>query len=310
MTQNKYTVSRRKFLKAAGAAVAGSVMVAACQSAAPSSSGAASGPPANESTFERIKREKVVRVGFTNEAPFAFSESGTGLLTGSSPEILRTVFKKAGVETLEGVLIEFGALIPALAAGRIDIIGAGMFVRPARCEQVDFGDPEYQLGEALSVKAGNPKGLTKLQDFVDKKAIIGLVTGGAEVDYADIAGIPKDQQVLFPDGPTAMAGLQGGQVDGIMLVTLTVNDLVRKANDPTLAYQEMSEQPKDKDGNPAVGWGAMAFRPADDDLRNFYNTELAALKSGNALLPIMAPFGFNQSEMTTKKATEVCPSIK
>jgi polar amino acid transport system substrate-binding protein len=295
--------------------VADMLIASACQSTGSSpaaSAGASAAPSAggSESTFDRIKRDKVVRVGFVNEAPFAYSESGTGILTGEAPEVLRTIMKKAGVETLEGVLTEFASLIPALNAGRIDIIGAGMFIRPARCEQADFGDPEYEIGEGLAVKAGNPKGLTKLQDFVDKKAKMGLVTGGAEVEYSDIAGIPKDQQVLFPDGPTAIAGLQGGQVDAVMLTTLSIHDLVDKAGDPNLAFQEMSEQPKDKDGNPALGWGAMAFRQGDDDLRNWYNTELAALKSSNALLPIMAPFGFTETEMTTKKAVEVCPNIK
>lgn len=304
--------SRRTSLRRGGALSAllfvGSVFLAACQSSTPAGSGAASGPPANETTFQRIKREKVVRVGFVNEAPFAYS--GAEKLTGEAPEILRVVLAKAGVERMEGVLTEFASLIPGLVAGRIDIIGAGMFVRPARCEQIDFGDPEYQLGEGFVVKKGNPKGLTKLQDFIDKKAKIGLVTGGAEVEYADIAGIPRDQQVLFPDGPTAVAGLQGGQVDAIMLTTLTVQDLAAKAGDPNLQFQAMSEQPKDKDGNFAVGWGAMGFRQADDDLRNFYNEELAKLKASGELLKIMGPFGFTEAEMTTKKATEICPSIK
>jgi polar amino acid transport system substrate-binding protein len=295
-------LSRREVLSrgvAAGLVLSGlPTLLAAC---------GASVVPKAETTFDRIKREKIARVGFGNNYPFsAVTADG---LSGESVDVVRTVFAKAGVDKIEGVLTEFAALIPSLVAGRIDFIGDGMFVRPARCELIDFGDPEFQLGSGLAVKKGNPKGLTKLQDFIDKRAKIGLVTGGAEVEFSDIAGIPKDQQVLFPDGPTSIAGLQAGQVDAVMFTTLNVRDLVNKAGDPNIEYADMSEQPKDKDGAPAVGYGAIGFRLEDDDLRNFYNAELAMLKSRGELLKIMAPYGFTESEMTDKKATDICPNI-
>ncbi|CAN5821658.1 ectoine/hydroxyectoine ABC transporter substrate-binding protein EhuB [soil metagenome] len=260
-----------------------------------------------EATLERIQREGIARVGFSNEAPFAFA--GPEGVTGAAPEIMRAVFAEAGVTQLEGILVEFSGLIPGLVANRFDVIGAGMFVRPARCEEVDFGDPEYALGEGLAVVAGNPKGLTTLQGFVDSGARLGLLTGGAEVEYADIAGIAKEQQVLYPDGPTAIAGLQAGQVDAVMLTTLSINDLVTKSGDPNIEFATMTEQPVDADGNPAIGYGAMAFRKDDDELRNFYNERLAALKASGELLTIMEPFGFTEAEMTDVKATEICPDI-
>jgi polar amino acid transport system substrate-binding protein len=260
-----------------------------------------------ETTFERIQREGIARVGFSNEAPFAYA--GPEGVTGAAPEILRRIFAEAGVDQIEGVLVEFSGLIPGLVANRFDVIGAGMFVRPARCEQVDFGDPEYALGEGLAVAAGNPLGLTRLQDFVDTGARIGAITGGAEVEYADIAGIPKEQQVIFPDGPTAIAGLQAGQIDAVMLTTLSINDLVTKAGDPNIEFVTMSEQPVDADGNPAVGYGAMAFRKDDDDLRLWYNERLAELRESGELLAIMEPFGFTEAEITDVKATDICPDI-
>jgi len=260
-----------------------------------------------ETTLERIQREGIARVGFSNEAPFAFA-SAEGI-TGAAPEILRAVFADAGVEQLEGVLVEFSGLIPGLVASRFDTIGAGMFVRPARCEEIDFGDPEYGLGEGLAVAAGNPLGLGKLQDFIDQGAKLGMVTGGAEVEYADLAGVPKEQQVVFPDGPTAIAGLQASQVDAVMLTTLSINDLVTKAGDPNIEFVTMTEQPLDADGNPAIGYGAMGFRKDDDDLRLLYNEKLAEMKASGELLTIMEPFGFTEAEMTDVKATDICPEI-
>ncbi|MDX1522826.1 MAG: transporter substrate-binding domain-containing protein, partial [Anaerolineae bacterium] len=108
-----------------------------------------------ESTLERIQREGVVRVGFANENPYAFAKPD-GTLSGEAVEVARAVFQALGVEEMEGVLTEFGSLIPGLQAGRFDVITAGMYVNPNRCEQILFADPEYQIGEALVVEAGNP----------------------------------------------------------------------------------------------------------------------------------------------------------
>lgn len=268
---------------------------------------AAQSPAPASETFTRIQQDGVARVGFINEAPFAYSTMEK--ITGEAPEILRVALAPAGVERLEGVLTEWASLIPSLVANRIDMIGAGMFVRPTRCEEIDFGDPEYQLGSGFAVKTGNPLGLTKLQDVTDKTARLGLVTGGAEVEFANIAGVPKEQQVLFPDGPTAIAALQADQIDVYMVTTLSLRDLIAKAGDPNISFQEMSEQPLDADGNVAVGYGAMGFRKEDDDLRKFYNQRLAELKASGELLAIMEPFGFGESEMTDVKATDICPDI-
>ena len=88
-----------------------------------------------ESTLARIQREGVVRVGFANENPYAFAQPD-GTLSGEAVEVARAVFEQMGIEEMEGVLTEFGSLIPGLQAGRFDVITAGMYVNPGRCEQV------------------------------------------------------------------------------------------------------------------------------------------------------------------------------
>ena len=99
----------------------GSVLLASCQAATPGASG---GPPANESTFDKIKREKVVTVGFIIEPPYNFALNGQ--LTGGYPEALKAFFKTQAPDIqMLGVLTEFSALIPGLVAKRFDISGPG-----------------------------------------------------------------------------------------------------------------------------------------------------------------------------------------
>lgn len=107
-------------------------------------------------TLDTVKSNSSIRIGYANETPFAFTETD-GTVTGESPEIAKIIFAKMGIKQVNGVLTEWGSLIPGLRAGRFDVIAAGMYITPARCKQVLFTDPQYQLPDALLVAKGNPK---------------------------------------------------------------------------------------------------------------------------------------------------------
>ena len=102
----------------------------------------AAAPALAQSTLEEAKANGYIRVGFANEAPFGFA-TPAGELTGEAPEVAKAVLAKMGIGEVDGVLTEFGSLIPGLKAGRFDIIAAGMFVNPARCNEIAFSEPSY-----------------------------------------------------------------------------------------------------------------------------------------------------------------------
>src|SRR5262245_56610641 len=108
------------------------------------------------SSLERAKQDGFIRVGFANEAPFGFA-TPEGKLTGEAPEVVKAVLNAMGIPQVDGVLTEFGSLIPGLKAKRFDIIAAGMFITPKRCAESAFSEPSYGIGQAMLVKAGNPK---------------------------------------------------------------------------------------------------------------------------------------------------------
>src|SRR5690606_29427021 len=142
---------------------------------------AATGEPAGQSTLQAAKESGSVRIGYANEAPFAYMDSGSGQLTGESVEIARAVLKRMGIEKVEGVLTEFGSLIPGLQARRFDIIAAGMYVTPERCQQVAFSNPTYGVGQSFLVQKGNPKNLHSYEDIAKQDdAKLGVVVGAIE----------------------------------------------------------------------------------------------------------------------------------
>lgn len=269
--------------------------------------GACAGDRGGEDSLERVLAEGVVRVGFANEAPYAYLDSRTDRLTGEAPEIARAVLERMGVPEIEGVLTEFGALIPGLKAGRFDVIAAGMYVKPARCREIDFSNPTYCIGEGLLVRAGNPLDLHSYEDVRDsEEARIGVVAGAVELGYAREVGVPDERIVIFPDAPSAVAGVQSGRIDGYAGTSLTVADMLAKADDPRLALAEPFRNPV-IDGEEARGCGAFGFRPGDDAFREAFDRHLEELLGTPEHLELVRPFGFTRDQLpggTT--ADELC----
>lgn len=256
-----------------------------------------SGPVDDGSALERIQESGKVRVGFANEAPYAYLDVASGELIGEAPAVLRHVMARLGVDEVEGVLTEFGSLIPGLRAGRFDVIAAGMYITPPRCEQVRFSNPTYGVGEAFAVRAGNPLGLHSYEDVAaNPQARLGVVAGAVEQGYALALGVPRARVVVFPDAPSALAGLLADRVDAYGGTALTVEDLLRKADNAAIERATPFEEPV-IDGVTQRGYGAFAFRPGDGDLADAVDAVLAGYLGTPEHLAAVAPFGFTEAEL-------------
>lgn len=247
-----------------------------------------------QSTLEQAREQGFIRVGFANEVPYAYANPD-GTLTGEAVEVARAVFQELGIAEMDGVLTEFGSLIPGLQAGRFDVITAGMYVTPTRCEQVAFADPEYQIGEGIVVPEGNPMGITSYDDIVANPEIrVGTGAGWLEYDYMVAMGVAENQIVTFPDAPSGMAGLQADRIDVFTGTSLTMREISGRTNG--VEFVEDFAQPV-IDGETVISYGAAAFRIADADFRDAYNEVLNGLKADGRLATIVGPFGFGATEL-------------
>ncbi|MCH8527636.1 MAG: ectoine/hydroxyectoine ABC transporter substrate-binding protein EhuB [Kiritimatiellae bacterium] len=260
-----------------------------------------------QSTLERIRETGVVRIGYANEAPYAYRDTATGELTGEAPEIAKVILEELGVTEVEGVLTEFGSLIPGLQAGRFDIIAAGMYILPERCAQIAFSNPTYAIGEAFAVLEGNPKGLHSYEDIRDHEdATLGVVAGAVERRYARQVGIPDDRVVVFPDAPAALSGVRAGRVDAYGGTALTVQDLISKDDSGRLERADPFTDPV-IDGERVKGYGAFGFRRQDRDLVEAFNVRLATFIGSDEHRELVEPFGFTEQELPGDvTAEELC----
>jgi len=257
-------------------------------------------------TLEEARAGETVRIGFANEAPYGYQDTDTGKVTGEAPEIARVILERLGVENYEMEVAKFGELIPGLKAGRLDIVAAGMYIKPERCDQVSFSTPTYRIGEAFIVKKGNPLDLHSFEDVAKhESARLGVMGGAVEHGYAKKLGVPEDRIVVFEDNPTAVKGLQSGRIDAVAATEATVTDQLAKADDPGIERAEPFSQPVI--GGKTIygyGYGAFAFREEADDWRKAFNKELETFIGSKEHLELVRPFGFNEDNLPGDVTTE------
>ncbi|OZI70739.1 ectoine/hydroxyectoine ABC transporter substrate-binding protein EhuB [Bordetella genomosp. 12] len=279
-------------------AVATLAALAACDSGSSTAPPAAEKQSSAEDTLQAAKKAGRIRIGYANEAPYAFMDSQNARVTGESVEVARVVLKRMGIDEVDGVLTEFGSLIPGLQAQRFDIIAAGMYVTPERCQQVAFSNPTYGVDEGFLVPKGNPKQLHSFEDVANKPDVkLGVVVGAIEGDYARQSKVDAGKMVVFPDSVSAFAGVQAGRADAYAATALTINDLLNKAEDGGGMERAQPFKNPVIDGKEARGYGAFAFRKEDKAFADAFNAELAKFLGTPEHAKLVAPFGFTKAEL-------------
>ena len=256
-----------------------------------------------ESTLDRIKSTGKVSVGIANEKPYGYVETD-GRLVGAVPDVILAALAPHGVKTMQAQIVEFNALIPGLNAGRFDIIGAGMYIRPKRCEAVAFTNPMTRLGYGFAALKGNPKGVHSIADVAKHAdAVVGTQNGSAQVEELQKAGVPAKRVVLFTNATEALAGLKASRCDVIYFPSLELNEVLKTANDPAVERVADFKQVLDASGAPDFGYSALGLRQVDKDLKAVLDDEIGKMLASGKLLEIIAKYGYGQDELPTANDT-------
>lgn len=256
----------------------------------------AAGPvSAGDDKLQELKDQGFARVAIANEPPFT-AVAADGKVSGAAPDVAREIFKRLGVPEIVASISEYGAMIPGLQAHRHDVITAGLFMKPERCAAVAYSEPILCDAEALLVKKGNPMGFKSYADIAaNPDARLGAPGGGTEEKLALDAGVPRDRVIVVPDGQSGLKMLQDGRIDAYSLPVLSINDLMKKANDPNLEVIAPVQ------GAPVYCDGA-AFHKDDVALRDAFDVELKKLKESGEFAKIIEPYGFSaQAAMSTTR---------
>ncbi|HCA86524.1 MAG TPA: ectoine/hydroxyectoine ABC transporter substrate-binding protein EhuB [Streptomyces sp.] len=251
--------------------------------------------------LERLKAQGFVKLGLAGEQPYSYIDKD-GKMTGSAPEIAGRIFERLGVPEVQPFPTEFSSLISGLNSQQFDVVAAGMYINPERCQQVIFADPEYQMLDAFLVPKGNPKNLHTYKDVAEAGAKLATGVGYAEIAYAEEAGVKEI--MTLPDQLAGLLAVEQGRADVFAGTAVTVRNVVQETRSKKVEATEEVEPIVD--GKPVIDVGGFAFRTAETDLRDAFNIELHKMKDSGELLRIMRPFGFTKEQMTDITAEEKC----
>lgn len=242
-------------------------------------------------TLDELRERGAVRAAFANESPYGYVDD-EGKLTGESPEVARVIFNRLGVENLDGVLTEWASLLPGLNAERWDMVAAGMFITPERCQEVAFSNPSYMMGQSFLVQAGNPHDLHGYEDVANNGEVtLGVMAGAVERGYARDAGIPDSRVQELPDQTSMLAAVRTGRIDAAALTSVSIERMAQLGGDRVERAEPFDTPPE------AVGYGGFAFRQADRELIDAFNAELADFIGSEEHRELVRPFGFTDANL-------------
>ena len=118
--------------------------------------------------------------------PFEFKQEGK--IIGFDIDLFELIarYLDKDVEIIE---MDFHSLIPALQAGKIDVVAAGLTITKERLENIDFSDTYYNAAIVSITKKG--KSIEMISDLANKK--IGVQLGSIMETFA------KEQKNHYPD---------------------------------------------------------------------------------------------------------------
>ena len=246
-----------------------------------------------------IKARGYVRIAVANEIPYGYLDSN-GNAHGIAPDIARRTLNNMGYRDLRWVVLPFGSLIPALNAGRVDMVAAGQAILPARCKVVRFSRPNSSYGEGMLVLAGNPEHISGYQSFLQNSRLrLGIVSGADELDIAQALHVPDAQLVTLASNTDAVGALRGKRIDAYAATRLSALRLAGKTHGLEVA-QPFADPIVN--GHPVRSYGAFAFPRHALKFANGFDKALAAVQATPFYTQTLHHYGLTDKDIAAARA--------
>jgi len=167
---------------------------------------------AAQSTIEQIAKRGVIRVGMDVFVPWAMKNK-KGELIGFEIDVARQLAKDMGVKVVF-VPTKWSGIIPALIAGKFDVIIGGMTVTPKRNMRINFTRPYYFSSQGLLANIKMTRGMS-LSDFNSPKINLAARLGSTAA-LAAKKNFPLAKLRLFDDEPAAVQEVRNGRVHAMI----------------------------------------------------------------------------------------------
>jgi polar amino acid transport system substrate-binding protein len=144
--------------------------------------------------FDRILEKKVLLVGTSGTQPPMTATTKKGEIIGLDADIAKAMAKALGVK-LEFVLMPFGKLLPALAAGKVDMVLSGMTMTPERNRKVAFVGPYYVSGKGLLAMSARFTELQQAKGLNTPEVTVAALKHSTSQEFIETM-TPKAKRIL------------------------------------------------------------------------------------------------------------------
>ncbi len=232
--------------------------------------------------------------------PYEFFKDGQ--IVGYDPDIMAIIGPKLGVK-VQFIDTAWSGIIPALYAGKFDCIVSAMTITAPRAEKVLFSMPYADASNVILLRADESN--IKTADDLSGK-IIGVQLGSAAAGIIKTfeaklkaAGKPGYASVKeYEHYPEAYQDLLNKRVDAVVNSRSTMMVVMRDAPGKFKMIGGVSD---------ITAYFGMAFRKEDGELRDFVNTQLAAMKTDGTLTKLQETW-FGGTMETPNTVPTVLPS--
>lgn len=207
---------------------------------------------ASETKLDKIKKAGKIVLGTSPDYPpyeFIREVNGKSTVVGFDIEIAKEIAKDLGVQ-LEIKEMDFGGLLTALSAGKIDMVLAGMTPKPERLESADFSNIYYTAVQTLVVKAEDAGKYKAAEDLSGK--VVGVQKGSIQVDVA-AEQLPKAEAKQLSKITDIVMSLKTGKVQAAIIEGPVAKSYVNANKD--LAISEVKLNAPDAGSAVAVDKG-------------------------------------------------------
>ncbi|HUQ51666.1 MAG TPA: transporter substrate-binding domain-containing protein [Gammaproteobacteria bacterium] len=152
-----------------------------------------------------------LRVGVTLFAPWA-ARGANGELVGFEVDVAKQLAADMGVKP-QLLAYDIDRLVPAIEAGEIDVIAAGMTITPDRALHVNFSQPYAESGIALATHVASTAKVTDIGALNGDEYTIAAVEGSVGLQLARRLW-PRARVQTFASVAAATEALLAGEVHG------------------------------------------------------------------------------------------------
>lgn len=212
-----------------------------------------------QSVIETIQKRGAIKIGLSIFKPWSMRDKN-GELIGFELDVGQKLADDMGVDA-EFIPTSWDGIIPALVAGKFDVIISGMTTTPQRNLTINFTDPYAYSGLTILANTKMTADLTSIEDYNSSDVIFAARRGATPASLIPQM-FPNAELLLFDEDGASTQEVLNGKAHATMASEPTPSSEARR-------YPDVLNVPFDTAFS-ATG-EAFGMRKGDPDGLNYFN---------------------------------------